>query len=80
MFVIPNTLIAILLLPHDIYFTYYTILKTEFIGKNLKSLAMLLLPFPLISWPPFVLASSLIYSVLYSIFFQVYITIDKWEE
>jgi len=43
-----NTVIAVALLPHDIWHTYHSVLKTSLIGMNLKVLAVLLLPVSLL--------------------------------
>ena len=52
------------MLPHDIFYTYYTVLATKKWGPNLKVLALLLLWAPLIAWPPFVLAITAIGSII----------------
>lgn len=54
------TFTAIIMLPHDIYYTYYTILSTKKIGPNLTILGLLLLPIPLLIWPVLVLLCSTI--------------------
>lgn len=54
------TVIAVIMLPHDVYFTYYTILKANQLGPNITALAMLLLPIPLALWPVLVSICSLV--------------------
>ena len=70
------TSISILLLPHDIYLTYYSFLKTELYGRNIKILGMLLLPVPLLSWPGFVAFSSLLFGFCYGFYLPYVRTFD----
>jgi hypothetical protein len=53
------TVIALILLPYDVWFTYYTLFKTRTIGINLKILGFLLLPISLVLWPFFVCVAAL---------------------
>jgi hypothetical protein len=71
-FTVPCFILSIVLLPHDIYYTYKTVIQTRQLGRNLTILAMLLLPVPLMLWPFVVLLGSLIFSVLYGLFRPVY--------
>jgi len=73
---IPCTLIALVLLPHDIFYTYYTILATKKLGRNIKVLAVLLLPLPLFLWPPCVLLLTIIIGGGMGLFYPVYLTFD----
>ena len=69
--------IAIILLPHDVYLTYKALLKTSLIGKNLKMMGMLLLPFALLGWPILIAFSSSIFGILYGLFCPVVRTFDS---
>ena len=62
---VPTTLIALLLLPHDIFLTYRALMATNKIGRNLKFGGMLLLPFCLVSWPIMVCFVSCVVAVFY---------------
>jgi len=74
---IPNTIGAIIMVPHDVFYTYYTVLVTKQYGPNLKIFAMLLLPAPLVAWPPLVCIGTLIWSMGYSIFQAQAYTFDS---
>jgi len=69
--------IAFILLPHDIWLTYYSILKTSVIGPNLKTFACLLLPFPLLLWPIFVLLASILYGFGIGLFAPTYYVFNE---
>ena len=69
--------IAIILLPHDVYLTYKALLKTSLIGKNLKMMGMLLLPFALLGWPILIAFASSIFGILYGLFCPVVRTFDS---
>jgi len=71
------TFISIVYLPHDIFYSYYTILGTKKLGRNIKVLAMLLLPLPLILWPPAVLFVSIFIGLGIGLFYPVYLTFDE---
>lgn len=75
--VISCTFIALILLPHDIFYSFYSILKTCKIGRNTKTLAILLLPIPLLLWPEFVLIVFLIISVGEGLFSPITKTFDE---
>ena len=68
--------VAIILLPHDIFLTYKSLLKTHIIGINLKIMGMLLLPIALLSWPIIVMFVSSISGILYGLFCPVVRTFD----
>lgn len=55
---VPCTVIAVICVPHDIFYTYFSILKTQRLGRNVKTLALLLLPIPLVLWPVIVCTTS----------------------
>lgn len=74
---IPTTLISIVYLPHDIFYTYYTILSTAKIGRNIKALALLLLPIPLILWPVCVLVAYIVYGAGFGLFKPTKPTFDE---
>jgi len=63
-----DTVIAIIYLPHDIWYTYYSVLSSSLIGINLKVLAFLLLPIPLLTWPISVFFACLLGSFVYGLF------------
>jgi hypothetical protein len=68
----PSTFIlAVLLLPHDIFYSFYTLAVTNRIGPNLKVAAMLLLPLPLCAWPLFVLVGTVAGWLVYGLFGQI---------
>lgn len=69
--------IAIILLPHDIFLTYKALLKTSLIGKNLKMMGMLLLPFALVGWPILIAFASCIFGILFGLFCPVARTFDS---
>lgn len=71
------TIISIILLPHDIFLTYYCFLCTKKLGPNITIMIMLLLPIPLILWPPSVLCFSLIFGVIYGLFNPILKTFDS---
>lgn len=75
--VIPCTLIAIILLPHDIFFTYYSILSSEKIGKNVTALGMILLPIPLLLWPECVSIAYLAYGGGFGLFKPIMATFNE---
>lgn len=52
--------IAIILLPHDIYYTFYTFTITPRLGLTVKFFTLILLPIPLLFWPFFVLFGTCI--------------------
>ena len=65
------------MVPHDIFYTYYTVLATKSIGPNLKLFAILLLPVPLLTWPPLVCFSSIFFGAFYGIGLPVVRTFDE---
>ena len=67
---------AIVLLQHDIFLTYNTLIKTSLIGINLKILGMLLLPIALFSWPILVMTGSILFGIFFGLFAPVYYTFD----
>jgi len=69
--------IALILLPHDIFLTYRALIRTSIIGKNLKVLCVLLLPFALAGWPILVLFSSCCFGFLYSFIGATFKTFDS---
>jgi hypothetical protein len=69
--------VAIILLPHDIYLTYKSLLKTHIIGINLKLMGMLLLPIALLSWPILVMFTGSVFGILYGLFCPVVRTFDS---
>ncbi|KAG4089927.1 hypothetical protein H8356DRAFT_1715180 [Neocallimastix lanati (nom. inval.)] len=69
--------IALILLPHDVYFTYRVLLKTSIIGINLKFLYVLLLPLALVGWPILVLFLSICFSFIYSFLSPIVKTFDS---
>ena len=68
---------AIVLLPHDIFLTYKALIKTSIIGINLKILGMLLLPIALASWPILVMFGSILFGIIFGLFYPVYKTFDE---
>ena len=68
--------VAIILLPHDIFLTYKSLLKTRIIGINLKIMGMLLLPIALLSWSITVMFVGSIFGIPYGLFFPVVRTFD----
>lgn len=68
---IGNLSVAIVLLPHDVIITYWTLVRTRVLGRNVKVLALLLLLIPLVAWPFAVLAASVIGGPILVIFGQV---------
>ena len=77
---VPCTFISIILLPHDIFITYYSFFKTEKIGPNLKAMAMMLLPIPLILWPPSVCIATLVFGAGLGLFQPITHTFDDQYE
>ena len=69
--------VAIILLPHDIFLTYKSLLKTGLIGINLKLMGMLLLPIALFSWPILVMLVGSILGIVYGLFCPVVWTFDE---
>ena len=69
--------VAIILLPHDIFLTYKSLLKTHMIGINLKLMGMLLLPIALLSWPILVIFVSSVFGILYGFLCPVVRTFDE---
>ena len=69
--------VAIILLPHDIFLTYKSLLKTGLIGINLKIMGMLLLPIALLSWPILVMFVGSVLGILYGLFCPVVRTFDE---
>ena len=69
--------VAIILLPHDIFLTYKSLLKTGLIGINLKLMGMLLLPIALLSWPILVMFVGSILGIVYGLFCPVVRTFDE---
>jgi len=69
--------IAIVLLPHDIYYTYRALAKTSIIGINLKIFGMILLPIALLGWPLLVAFSSCMYGMIYGLFGPMFKTFIK---
>ena len=67
---------AIVLLPHDIFLTYKALIKTSIIGINLKILGMLLLPIALASWPILVMFGSILFGIIFGLFYPVYKTFN----
>lgn len=53
-----NTVSCLLMLPHDIVLTYWTLMRTPRLGCNMKILGMLLLPACLAVWPVMVIVAS----------------------
>ena len=60
-----NTLTSVVLLPHDIFLTYRSLMTTETLGCNIKIGLFLLLPIPLLTWPIWVVLLSTIVSIFY---------------
>ena len=73
---IPCTIISIILLPHDIFITYYSFLASKKIGPNLTAMAMMLLPIPLILWPPSVCIATFIFGAGFGLFNPIGKTFD----
>eukprot|EP01087_Luapelamoeba_hula_P014361 TRINITY_DN4194_c0_g1_i1.p1 TRINITY_DN4194_c0_g1~~TRINITY_DN4194_c0_g1_i1.p1 ORF type:complete len:311 (-),score=28.10 TRINITY_DN4194_c0_g1_i1:108-1040(-) len=71
------TVISVILLPHDIVLTYKSVYGTSVIGPNLKCLAMLTLPIPLLLWPVLVLIGSILVSLLWGLFAPMAFVFDK---
>jgi len=69
--------IALVLLPHDIVYTYRALIKTSIIGINLKILAFLLLPIALVAWPVLVLFVSCCFGFFFGLFGPVVKTFDS---
>ena len=69
--------VAIILLPHDIFLTYKSLIKTHMIGINLKLMGMLLLPIALLSWPILVIFVSSVFGILYGFLCPVVRTFDE---
>ena len=69
--------LAVLLLPHDVVYSFYTVAVTNRIGPNLKVAAMLLLPLPLCAWPFIVLAGTVAGWLVYGVFGQVLEAVSK---
>jgi len=74
---VPCTIISIILLPHDIFLTYYSFLATNKIGHNLKAMAMMLLPIPLILWPVVVCVATLFFGAGLGLFQPIHRTFDE---
>lgn len=72
------TIISIVLLPNDIFLTYYCFVRTKKLGPNITIMIMLLLPIPLILWPPSVLILSLIFGVSFGLFNPIVKTFDPY--
>jgi hypothetical protein len=68
---------AIILLPHDIFLTYRALFKTSLIGINIKIMGMLLLPIALISWPILVIFGSILFGIIFGLFYPVMITFEE---
>lgn len=67
---------CIILLPHDIFLTYKALLKTSLIGINLKIMGIFFLPIALITWSILVLVGSIIFGILFGLFYPVSRTFD----
>lgn len=63
-------------LPHDVIHTYNTALHVSHVGPNLRVLTLLLLPVPLLLWPPFITLCTLILTVLTGLFLPAAFTFD----
>lgn len=75
--IVPScTLISIILLPHDIIYTYYTVLATKKYGPNLKILGVLLIWAPLIAWPIMVLIASTFFGIGLGVYWAFSATFD----
>eukprot|EP01084_Bolivina_argentea_P164443 285901_1 len=68
--------ISLIMIPHDIFYTYYTVLATKKWGINMKILAVLLLWAPLIAWPIFVLIGGLLFGIFYGVYWAFSATFD----
>lgn len=68
---------ALILLPHDIFLTYKALIKTSLIGINLKILGILLLPIALVSWPILVAFGSILFGIIFGLFYPVVLTFDE---
>ena len=68
--------IAFIMLPHDLFYTYYTVFVTTHYGPNLKVLATLLLWACFIAWPLIVLCSATIFAIGLGIFWAFTATFD----
>ena len=69
--------ISIIMLPHDIVYTYYTVLATKKYGPNLKFLGVLLLWAPLIAWPIMVAIGSLFFGLGLGVYWVCFIIIYR---
>ena len=74
---IPCFLISVILLPHDIYYTYASILRSKKIGPNITVLGMLLLPIPLLLWPECVLIAYFLVGAGYGLFVPIAKTFEE---
>ena len=63
-FAIAVTGIAVICLPHDIYLVYKTVYSSVLLGRNLRFFTMLLLPFIIVAWVPFVVIVSSLVGVI----------------
>ena len=59
---------SLLWLPHDVWHSYHTALRVQFLGPNLRVLAMVLLPVPLLLWPALATLAALLVSFLAGLF------------
>ena len=71
-----NIAISLILLPHDVFLSYVTLIRAEQIGCNLKIGLFILLPFPLIIWPLIVAVGSVIFNILYPLGLSFMATFD----
>lgn len=73
-----TTLISILLIPHTILLTYYTLIRTDTIGPNLKTLGFLLLPIPLLLSVPLTVLGSMLFSIGLGLFYPLFMTFKSY--
>jgi hypothetical protein len=69
-----NTFIAVITFPHDVFYTYYTLLSTQRIGPNLKFVGTITLWIPMIVYPHAVFITSLIVGLAVGLFYPLGLT------
>jgi hypothetical protein len=75
--VVGVTFISIILLPHDIWYSYYTLYKTQMLGRNIKILGMILLIIPLLVWPAIAIICAVIGSTIFGFLNPFFQTMDE---
>jgi len=73
-------LMALVLLPHDVVLSFYTLAATPRLGCTIKFFALLLLPVPLLLWPFMVLLGVLLGAFCYALGGPVVLTFSSKEE